>query len=202
MDVSVSESPAGNSSLGFYDLPPEILLHIFTFLPLKSKVLLQQVCRYTKSLVLSSRQLYRNLCFNDRSTSYWLGHSIYMSKAGQPVGKIFEVSNCGVFNGYIFRDIPSNCFLSTLLRIDISGSSVSDDAFISIWCGSIGVLKELVLMECLHLTGRIVIISQQHTSLQLIQFSSHLKKVSAGMNEWMNEWLLKGTSAHKGHLVP
>ena len=32
-------------------------------------------------------------------------------------------------------------------------------------------------MECLQLTDRIVIISQQHTSLQLIKFSSHLNNL-------------------------
>ena len=41
-----------------------------------------------------------------------------------------------------------------------------------------------------------------HTGMAYLYIIFISKVWSRLMNEWMNEWSLKGTSAHKGHLVP
>ena len=157
-------------SCHLFDLPQEIILGIFQYLPNKTKIVLQSVCKYTYDVVLTG-SLY-NIVNLSRTGVKDRDFLRLLEKVRQPRVKNLDLRHCSGITGSIFSQYGS--LLNFIQILDLSGTSIGDETFSEIWSKSSGSLKELSVLDCKNLTNRLVCLRSSHNSLSTLQLCYHL----------------------------
>ena len=158
---------------GFLDLPVELIQLICSYLPIKSRLCLEGVCRSLQAIVLHP-SLYRCLDVSNSDLSDG-NFRVLLQKTSTPFLKNVCLHHCFCISGTVFQDY--SYMFASITSLNLTGTLIGNEDLRHVWTQASrhGVLKELQFMDCVALTRDVTngLISKLH-SLELLQLSSHL----------------------------
>lgn len=157
----------------FLDLPIEVICLIVSYVDLRCMCRLEQVCKKLQ-IIVHSTQFYGHIDVKESVISD-ADLKCVLLKANKPKVTSLSLHKCSVFTGRLFRTY--SYLFSSLITLNLSGTAICDEIFTLLWTKSAttGCLKELQVMDCVHLTNHIANqVKCQHTKLEVLQLSYHL----------------------------